>query len=67
MPAGAAGVCPGEGVAPFEGGTCGCAAAAAGVVVVDVAVLGSRGANVGVTFWLAANLASRSFSLRSNS
>lgn len=69
-PAGATGACPGEGATPFEGGTGGCAAAATGVVVVDAvpaAVLGSRGASVGVTFWLAATFASRSFSLRSSS
>lgn len=77
MPAEAAGACPGDGATPLEGGTGGCTPAATGVVVVVVvvdavdavpaAVLGSRGASVGVTFWLAATFASRSFSLRSSS
>lgn len=72
MPAGVAGTVPGERVTPFAVGTGGCTPATAGVVVVVVdavpaAVRGSRGASVGVTFWLAATLASRSFSLRSNS
>lgn len=72
MPAGIAGACPGEGLTPFEGGTGGCTPAVTGIVVVVVdavpaAVLGSRGASIGVTFWLAATLASRSFSFRSNS
>lgn len=76
MPAGAAGACPGDGATPLEGGTGGSTPAATGVVVgvvvdavdaVPAAVLGSRGASVGVTFWLAATFASRSFSLRSSS
>lgn len=67
MPAGTVGVCAGEGVAPFEGGIGdGIGTVDDGVVVVAAAALGSRGARVGVTFWLAATLASLSFSLRSS-
>lgn len=67
-------VCAGEGVggAPFVGGNGNGAAiegtpdAVVGTAAI-AAVLGSRGVGLGVTFWLAATLARRSFSLRSSS